>query len=65
MKINMFDVVELVDGRTGTVLENYDTPPGYEIIDDGDPNSETYDDTFAVEPHEIKRVIWRVGDPVI
>ena len=64
MEINELDVVELMDGREVTVLLVFDDPQGY-LIEKVDPDTgKTIGDPFTVEPHEIKRVIWRVGDPV-
>ena len=59
MKVNEFDVVELVDGRTGTVLEVFEHPPGYLVIDDATPNPESAsNELWSVEPCEIKIVLW-------
>ena len=59
MKVNEFDIVELADGRTGTVLDVFINPPGYLVIDDATPDPESAsNELWSVEPNEIKQVLW-------
>jgi hypothetical protein len=62
VKVNEFDIVELVDGRSGTILDIYDDPTSaYGVdIDYGEEGPPEGDDGYEIlESHEIKQVLWR------
>ncbi len=57
MQVNQMDVVELVDGRSGTVLKIIEEPElRYEVLDNQVPNF-GLDEVWDVKPQEIKRVV--------
>lgn len=58
MKPKILDVVELIDGRIGTILESFDTDNGY-MIEISDEEGKTID-TPIVSISDINKIIYTV-----
>ena len=58
MKPKILDVIELIDGRIGTILESFDTDNGY-MIEISDEEGKTID-TPIVSISDINKIIYTV-----
>lgn len=54
MKIELYDVVRLKDGRELTILLIHDNGAAFEVTDQ--------EDVFSVERSEIEKVIWKYSN---
>ena len=58
MTVTQYDVVELKDGRTGTVVEIFDFPHRGYMVEIADKRGVMIDDPIVTED-KIQAVIWR------